>query len=67
MLLLIGNASNPMRQWLLNTLNESGLRKLRKQFESAFNELQSITLNHLHRVLEVLLSRLSELKSLSRW
>lgn len=66
-LLTIGSASSPLQQFLLNSLNEQGLRRMQKSFEVTCGEMQSLIMEKLHRAGEILFYRLSELLSLSKW
>lgn len=79
-LLLTGNASPPLQQWLLNTLNEQGLKRLKKGIEMATADILQFSIKHIKvlkrihtslilskRAGEQLFFRLSEMQALSKW
>ncbi|KAM7255303.1 hypothetical protein ACFE04_020544 [Oxalis oulophora] len=66
---LLGGArtSPPVHQFLVNSLGESGMKRVSKVVSSAGKELQHIALDHLQPAAEIIAFRVGELRGLSRW
>ncbi|XP_021740448.1 anaphase-promoting complex subunit 4-like isoform X1 [Chenopodium quinoa] len=66
---LLGGArtSPPVHQFLVNSLGESGLKRVMKAVSNAGNELQLILLDHIQPAAEIIGFRMGELRGLSRW
>ncbi|XP_031391478.1 anaphase-promoting complex subunit 4 isoform X1 [Punica granatum] len=66
---LLGGArtSPPVHQFLVNSLGESGTKRLSKVVCGAGKELQLVVLNHLQPAAEIIAFRMGELRGLSRW
>ncbi|XP_021854007.1 anaphase-promoting complex subunit 4 isoform X1 [Spinacia oleracea] len=66
---LLGGArtSPPVHQFLVNSLGESGLKRVMKAVSNAGNELQLILLDHIQPAAEMIGFRMGELRGLSRW
>ncbi|KAL2932113.1 Anaphase-promoting complex subunit 4 [Bienertia sinuspersici] len=66
---LLGGArtSPPIHQFLVNSLGESGLKRVTKAVSNAGKELQLILLDHIQPAAEIIGFRMGELRGLSRW
>lgn len=66
---LLGGArtSPPVHQFLVNSLGESGLKRVMKAVSNAGKELQLIILDHIQPATEIIGFRMGELRGLSRW
>ncbi|GAV58851.1 WD40 domain-containing protein/Apc4_WD40 domain-containing protein/Apc4 domain-containing protein [Cephalotus follicularis] len=66
---LLGGArtSPAVHQFLVNSLGESGLKRVSKVVCGAGKELQHIVLEHLQPAAEIIGFRMGELRGLSRW
>ncbi|KAJ8432144.1 hypothetical protein Cgig2_014305 [Carnegiea gigantea] len=66
---LLGGArtSPPVHQFLVNSLGESGLKRVMKAVSNAGKELQLIVLDHIQPATEIIGFRMGELRGLSRW
>ncbi|KAL9236721.1 hypothetical protein vseg_011357 [Gypsophila vaccaria] len=69
LLSLLGGArtSPAVHQFLVNSLGESGLKRVMKSVSSAGKELQLILLDHIQPAAEIIGFRMGELRGLSRW
>ncbi|PPS00721.1 hypothetical protein GOBAR_AA19941 [Gossypium barbadense] len=66
---LLGGArtSPPVHQFLVNSLGESGVKRVSKVVCGAGKELQHVVLDHLQPAAEIIGFRMGELRGLSRW
>ncbi|XP_071722083.1 anaphase-promoting complex subunit 4-like [Rutidosis leptorrhynchoides] len=66
---LLGGArtSPPIHQFLVNSLGETGVKRVSKAVCSAGKELQHIALDHLQPAAEIIAFRVGELRGLSKW
>lgn len=66
-LLFGARTSPPLHQFLVNSLGETGLRRVSKAIDSAGRELHLIVREHLQPAVEIIGFRIGELRGLSRW
>ncbi|KAK4786986.1 hypothetical protein SAY86_010819 [Trapa natans] len=66
-LLLGARTSPPIHQFLVNSLGESGMKRVSKVVSNAGKELQLVVLNHLQPAAEIIAFRMGELRGFSRW
>jgi len=66
-LLICGLSNSALKQFLLNTLNEAHLKRLRKSFELIFFELKKTIVELLQPAAEVLVYRCNEFHALAKW
>ncbi|CAO2842717.1 unnamed protein product [Amaranthus hypochondriacus] len=66
---LLGGArtSPPVHQFLVNSLGESGLKRVMKSVSTAAKELQLVLLDHIQPAAEIIGFRMGELRGFSRW
>ncbi|ONK69635.1 uncharacterized protein A4U43_C05F25140 [Asparagus officinalis] len=66
-LLFGARTSPPLHQFLVNSLGESGLKRVAKALDGAGKELHLIVREHLQPAVEIIGFRIGELRGLSRW
>ena len=66
-LLLFGNLSSELQNFLQHDLTERGLKKLGHSIENSYSNIQKLVLKHLQSVAQAFVYHLSEVKGMSRW
>lgn len=66
-LLCGARTSPPLHQFLVNSLGETGLKRVAKAIDGAGKELHLIIREHLQPAIEIIGFRIGELRGLSRW
>lgn len=66
-LLIFGNISPAVSQFLLNTLNEQALKKLKKNIDLGFTEIQKLSHENLKEPAEKLFFRIGLLLNSAKW
>jgi hypothetical protein len=66
-LMMKGTSAPALSQWLLNTLTEQSLRRIKKNMDASCTELLKLITAHLQRAAELLFFRVSEIEAMAQW